>query len=1127
MAFYYVQSNESISLFVSPECTTAADPWNAFLFPQDFPQPPGANAIVPSYAWTSCQGYFVFAPYAPASASAFVVTAWAWLSARYPVKPQLLPYLVWVKDPDAPLQSFDADVVTIETPPTGNHQGRVGASGANLHLGTSYTLGLYTSLYVDLPSGDPDAPAFAMTGGEGSIAFLTHGLLASSRNSATLPLTGQRSGCMLLDKVLVKGSAALDESHLDLALRYYTEASDTQTIDSLRFPVLQLPERTSQIAFTGSFDPARPTDPARTRLAFAPGPPIASWLRTPRGQALSLTPRAGAAVVLADFPDALPAPPNGRGRLTAVLEGGFDVSPADGQLVCGAVGTETLSLPADAVLTFSPGYPAFVKGDPSLATSTSRPGELLDASANTAWVSVSSPSQQVVYRSQPQQAPLFAPVPGGGTGLAAELLEPTLLQLWPSLSVSAAPTPSAPAPLVPFAGLGELSSSAAIASYRRLDTRVLAPSRRSAILALSAAMRALPASSPGVDTEEKWSADPHGLLVAVDAATQMLQAVRLTPTLTLERVQGNALLALQSQEVFLVATREGPSAAGPDAPRLALGGSLAVDGWEFAPRLLPPTGALDPTSTVLVVKFAGEPIATLVERLAQWQDAATFNADPAATQALLQALIARARADFAKLGEASLYADFVQLIDDPSWNGAVVLNSAIGTVPPAIAGVLVGIPENQLRAFAIALQVNDVRVTSGELSISRAAVGALVDYENPSPGTGVLLDATGDFGFIVNYLRALFRNSALAQFGCQIGLELNRLFGLGLVSTAQAPPPAPPAPPAPNLLTLNGVYQSHGDGEAGSYSFLDSGQRTFTFTYQDVSSLLFEVLSTLTIDKVQWAPVSSDAAAVVSQFSFWGALSFADAIPAIDLFNYEALVFSKLALRMSSPPRLISPILEFELLTAPTTFDGTSAPGSSDDPSRNRVRPSGLVGSLPLRPAQLLFDPAGGLTVSSLGFEPLTLLATGSPPVSAQTRAMTGLVYDLALGGPGAFAAPRPLTAQLLCAWSPAGELVLGLKLAGLGNRHDLCIEDVLDLVLGSAALDVVQVAGVQRATPTPVVALRLREVSLRFLGKSFPPAPMTTQFTVLAPSPADEVLWYAQYPALTPTGAVTVGQAG
>lgn len=1124
MAFYYVQSNESISLFVSPECETATDPWSAFVFPQDYPQPPAANAIVPSYAWTSCQGYFVFAPYAPTSASAFVVTAWAWLSARYPVKPQLLPYLVWVKDPNAPLESFDADVVTIETPPTGNHQGRVGAKGANLHLGSSYTLGLYTSLYVDLPAEDPDAPAFAMTGGEGATAFLTHGLLASSSNSATLPLTGGQAGCVQLEEVLIKGSAALDESHLDLALRYYAAAGDAQDIDSLRFPVLQLPERTSQIAFTGSFDPARPTDPARTRLAFAPGPPIASWLRTPRGQALSLTPRAGAAVVLADFPDSLPAPRNGRGRLTAVLEGGFDVGPADGQLVCGGVGTETLSLPSDAVLTFWPGYPAFVKSDPSLATSTSRPGELLDASATTAWVSVSSPSQQVVYRSQPQQAPLFAPAPGGGTGLAAALLEPTLLQLWPSPSVSAPPTPSAPAPLVPFAGLGELSSLAAIESYRRLDTRVLAPSRRSAILALSAATQALPASSSGADAEERWSADPHGLLVAVDAATQTLQAVRLAPTLTLERLQGNALLALQSQEVFLVATREGPSTAGPDVPRLALGGSLALDGWEFAPRLLPPTGALDPTSTVLVVKFAGEPIATLVERLAQWQDAATFNADPAATQALLQGLIARARADVAKLGEASLYADFVQLIDDPSWNGAVVLNSAIGTVPPAIAGVLVGIPENQLRAFAIALQVNDVRVSSGELNISRTAVGALVDYENPSPGTGVLLDATGAFGFIVNYLRALFRNSALAQFGCQIGLELNQLFGLGLASPSQPPPPAPPAP---NLLTLNGVYQSHGDGEAGSYSFLDSEQRTFTFTYQNVSSLLFEVLSTLTIDKVQWAPVSSDATAVVSQFSFWGALSFADAIPAIDLFNYEALVFSKLALRMSSPPRSISPTLEFEVLTAPTTFDGTSAPGSSDDPSRNRVRPGGLVGSLPLRPAQLLFDPAGGLTVSSLGFEPLTLLATGSPPVSAQTRAMTGLVYDLKLGGPGAFAAPRPLSAQLLCAWSPAGELVLGLKFVGLGNRHDLRIEDVLDVVLGSAALDLVQVVGAARATPTPVVALRLREVSLRLLGKSFPAAPMTTQFTVLAPSPADEVLWYAQYPALTPTGVATVGQAG
>ncbi len=1243
MAFYYVQSQESLSLFVSPQGTDR-DPWSAFLFPQAFPQPPGGDTMLASYAWTSCQGYFLFAPHAPASASAFVVTAWAWLSARCPPTPQLLPYLVWVKDVDAPLASFEADVVTIETPPTGTHQGRVGGSGANLHLGSNYTLGLYTSLYVDI-SDDQDAPAFAMTGGEGPLAFITNGHpVASTASAASLPLTGSQAGCMLLDSVVVKGTEALDELHLDLALRYYAmkrsgisgsperrrralapvpgEVSAARQLSCLRFPVLHLPDWSSIIAFSASLDPARPTDPARTRLSFIAGSPIASWLRTPRGQAVALNPSRGAGVVLLDCPQSLPPAPSSRGALTAVLDGSFDARVAGSslrgghatwagttdadQLVCGTVGTETLSLSSDAALTFVSGCPAFVKEDPSLATATSEPGDTLDASTATSWVSASSSTRQVAYRSAPQQAPLFAPASSdtalagarglrmGARGAApVTLLGPAPLQLWPSPSSKIAVLmPSAPAPLAPFAGLGELPSRAVLEEYLRLDTRALAPARRAAILAAPGRAAVL-ASPGGVSTlaspslassgrvaaragrrgdtaaETTWSTDPHGLLVGVDSATQTLQAVRVAQTLTLERIAGDALLALQSQQVFLVATREGPTGASEPPPaRLALRGSITLDGWEFAPRLLAPSGTTDASGTTnatgatgtaaddptalpadttgLVVKLGGESIATLVERLDAWQEADTFNADPLATQQLLRDLIAHARADVAELAEASLYADFVRLIDDPTWSGVLVLNSAMGTVPPAIGGVLVGIPEEDLVAFHIAIQINDVRLTSGALDVARSAVGAMVDYENPTPGSGVLFDAAGSYGFLVNHLRALFRNSALAQFGCQIALALNELFNLPLAPASQNPPPAPPAP---NLLTLDGVYQSRGEGETGSYSFINSEAHTFTFSYRNVPSLLFEILSSVTIDKVQWAPVSSTATTEVSQFSFWGSFSFANEIPAIDLFNYDALVFSNLALRMSSPPRARHTVPEFELLTAPTTFDGTSVPQTSGDPSRNQVRPGGLVGSLPLRPAQLLFDPAGDLTVASLGFEPLVLLADGSPQVSPQTRATVGLLYNLALGSPGAFAAPRTLSAQLLCAFSPAGELVLGLKLAGLGERHDLHIEDVLDVVLGSAALDLVQVANatgpqsarraesvappgpgpapsaapapVPAAATTPVVALQLREVSLRFLGRSFPASPVTTQFTVLAPTPADEVVWYAQYPPVSASGAI------
>lgn len=1137
-----LQSDESLSLYLPPEPGEPGDPWMGFLLPEEAPVSIAGRQMALSYAWAESQGYFVFSPRAPASQSAFVVTAWSWLAENgYRPSGPMRPYLIWVEDPDAPPKSFSAGVIEIGA--TAGGSGRVEAN-ANLYLGSNYVLSVRPNVVVKLVEGE--APALSLTSFEG-LAFKANNPVLAKTSNANIPLTGPRRGCLCLEEPLtVQGPQALSEEALDLAIRYFApDESEPESPQRFRYPLFSLPGRSDSIKLEAVLDPARPTDPQRTSLTLPPQPAIASWLRTPRGQAISLQPGQGARLLLAP----LPSPPGAAAALyavpdglftTAVVGGGQAVagfgSPAEPGLVCGSSGTETLSLPAGTTLEFKAGSPAMGTFDPRRPAATGI-GEYLEATSGltTAWVSVGG-AQQVVYRAQPQEAPLFQAPAADSADSSPTLLSPLPLQLWPDPShPPPQPQPSPPAPIVPLAGIPATADAEEFATYAEMDARLLALARRQELLAAAESVRGRGGGPPTAEAEALWTTEPHGMLVEVDAASERLEKVRLgvSPTaqiqasraarrgapsaaplaagapgeLDLARVAGDPLLALQSERVFLVATQEGSSAE----PRLQFEGGIDLNGWTFAPAL--PAEAektLAPTATVMIVKLGGETLSTLVDRLWTWQDAAVYNRSPEEAQSLVQAKIAQARADVAEKKEASLFADFVRLVDDPSWNGALILNCGIGEVPAAIESVLIGIPSEQFVAFHLAVQTSDVEAVDGSLKMLRSAVSALVDYENPEPGKGVVMDTPRTHGFLVNYLRAQFANSSLTSFACQVGLELDELFGLGLVVHDGG------QPPPPNLLILNGVYQAQDDDPAsgkGSYSFVGLPATQFDFDYRGLQSVPLRVLESMTVSKIQLAPVSRDAEKIVSSFSFWGSLTFGKT-PGIDLFNYESLVFSNLALLMTAPaPGQGAQVPSFALSTTATGFDSTVVPGATDRRA-NKVRAGGLVGSLPLTPTKLLNEPEpGGMTLAKLGFKLLQPIADNSPTVKEETAVETALVYDLPLGGFGAFAPAAPLSAQILAGWTPAGELLLGLSLLSLGDGSQLRLEEVLRLGLGDAALDLVELASPGAAAKSTTVALLIEGVSLRLLGTTLPKSPVSLTFTILAPTPGAGVLWSARYP--------------
>lgn len=1132
-ALRFVQSEESLSLYVSSEVAGVGDPWAAFLLAEAAPLSAAGGEMVPSYAWLDCQGYFVFASRPPASQSAFVVAAWEWLArgGHLPGGP-MRPYFVWVDDPDAAAGSFAADVIAVDAAPD-RDGGRV-ARSADLHLGRNYRLTVLPEVMVRLDESDPGSPAFSFEAG-GGFEFSANGNpVAATPPRAHLPLAGPRRGCLVLDGLLtVTGREALDAEHLDLAIRYFA-ADDvirgpgaTSSLRGFRYPLLDLGDGTSSLQLEAVLDPARPADPERTCLTCAPQAPIASWLRTPRGRAVSLQPLPGARLLLAPLPSQLPAPPPAAGELYAVPDGRFAALAPDPAMICGSSGTETLSLPGGAVVDFAAGSPALAAFDPG-GDATGPAGAYLESaggSVSTAWLSLTAP-QQVTYRAQPEAAALFTASADSPDSPPPPLLDPVALQVWPDPAYPPpSPVPSPAAPIAPLAGIpvtGELSA------FREMEAGILAPARRRALLTER------PAAPAGTERRAAaktiWTTDSNGLLVEIDPGRQRLERVRLgvspgaairacrgeraesvadgvstvlaPATLDLVRLEGDPLTALLGESTFLVATRQGP----PGTPRLKLEGEIEVNGWTFAARLPPDTPATLPTAaTAMIVKLGGETIATLLDRAPAWRDAGAYNRSPQETRELVRARILHARGDVAAKGKDSPYYDFVTLVDDPSWNGVLILECGLTGLPAAIESTLVGVPGEELAAFHLAVDTSDVALGGGSLTLAHSCVSALVDYENPVPGGGIVRDRSAEHGFLVNHLRARFANSSLASFDCQIGLLVDELFGLNLA------PAGGGEPPPPNLLILDGVYQAGDDDPvsgAGTYSFVGLPAKKFRFGYQGVESLGFEVLEALTVSKIEFSPVSRDRTTIVSRFSFWGSLAFADSIPGIDLFNYDELVFSDLGLTMTAPaPGAGAGAPSFALSTAALGFDATVVPGAGT-PGSNRVRPGGLVGSLPLTPAKLLHDPEG-MTLAGLGFQPLRLVAESAPNVSPSARATTALIFDLPLGGPGALAPAAPLTAQLLAGWDPAGELMLGISMLSLGDGTQLRLEEVLSLGVGDAALDLVDLVAAGKKT-VKTVALLLEGASLQVLGRTLPKPPVTFAFTILAPTPGAGVLWSA-----------------
>lgn len=1100
MAVYFSESAVSGSLYIA-QGRTGAPNWCAYLIPQG-PQWGQLNLTDIWQGGAFSGGSLVFCRQEPSNLTTFLSNFAAWFkTANQWTSPAVLT-VVWIHNPDADAASIVGDILPLVT---GNPNPTVAASpAAPVALGSNFAV----TPTAGAPSVLAVSPA-AITIGDGinSAASLTANgqTLQGVAANFTIPLDGPQAGCLQFGYTAA-GPGVLDI--LDIGLRFYTPAA-AGAIASLRYPLFDLGSGTLPLWCV--LDPTDPLNSNRTVFQVLSGAaPLPSYFRTALGQSLTLTPVSGSTqFVFAAYPTSLLVTPvkpqltlTPSGKFTAAASGTANGSTIE--MLCGLGGAEYFNLQSgiDAI-QFTPAQPALATFDPSSPNQTAPANFLTSANGavTTSWLSISPASVQSTYVSQAERSPLFAPVISSNM---PQVLQADGTPFWPQSALPLQATPLAPS--APYAGVTGTS-----ASYVAMESFVLSKARKQALTPAPSLSR-LRTAAPGPPVQ--WGTDPKGLVIGLDAnnawsvvnlavsAAVDQQQTGATGTLSLTNLSVQTAAALEGDQVFLVATQS--------AGLFTVSGDIAMDGWAFTVNLTEPDPSAPP---ILILKFYSRSVQDLVGVISNWSGPTVFNAHPVAAQTQIQAILAAAQADVTKNGQASLYWDFLQTVQDPNWNGVLALNALVDVVPPVIQGALVGVDQSAFRAHHFGMSISDVNppTSHGVLTINRSSLFGLIDYE----GSGKPVPtADPSFQFQVNYLRVQFENSLMLVFQCQIGIAINALFGIPLRLEAGSGTYAPS-----NMLTLNGSYQAPppGSGGAGIYSFINTTASTLDFNYANVTGLVTaEILQKLQINQFQFAPSSAAGGQVTSRFSIWGTLVFgslaANRPTAFDLFNFDQLMFANLGILMTGAQDGSQP-LNWQLTTSELTLNQDAS----------TVRSGGLVGGqanpngLPLKLTAFQYVPAG-ITLSSPGYTSLALPAGNAPQVA---QANLALVYSLNLGTPGTLGSGAPLTAAIVTAWTINGGVLAGIQVTGLGNQSQLDLEGILKVYLNTWALDTVALS----RSPTPLVVLRINGCTLQLLGKTFPPTPATLNFLLFAPPPNPTLMWYAAYnPAAAPSQLAAAG---
>lgn len=1058
--------------------------------------PPGPTVTLTD-SWRNYPGCYLIVPASTVLDQTLAGTLRTFLAGR-PLR------LIWAANPQQPAASWQASWIASD--------GSTVSALSGLYLG-SFALWLGAGCTIGPDPGGDELRVTQRSGDPGSV-YLTAGsgqTMLTATAPVTLPFTTGQSGCALTSLNLRIDS---DLDALDVGLRVFVPDGRQpllpDRLTSRRFPVFSAvqPGPAALLPVTMSLHPLLPLDPARSCLELVPGgvgsgPVLASSYQTTNGLAVHLTPLApaGNPAAAARFAFAVralsnpPSPldpyclvPSGAFQATVVNAAGATVPGPQG-LMCGTSGIEYVLIDDGSELWFSPGGPALAAG------------QGLQAGATTGYVSVFGPGGAAgrVYRAQADGAAMFAPSGTDGFMSFRELSGMVL--------------PGAPAagglpsgyPMLPFSRIADTD----VQPYQQLEYQAVSTTRRAIIGGL-----AVPPAPPGGASTPSTapSITPQGLLADVDGQGNVVNlTLALSPAgpLVLGQVTPDLAAALQSSQLFLVASDPAalcatqPSDGGPvqiPGPSGDTSQSWTIDACPAAPW--------SATSTLLVLKFAGQPLTALAADTSSWAGDGGTRFNPGAggvatAQSALQALIAEA-----VTSTDPEFAPFAALAADPDWQGVLFLNAPVppAELPSQITGLAAGLDASAFKAHHLGLTITPATVSGGVITQSDSSLFGLIYYQSAASA----MNAQPPYAFNVSSLKVRFENSAVRTFTSQIELLVDELFG---EATDLVDPETMESQPD-NVLLLDGVYQQQGG--TGGYTFSTPNENLFAMDSAVLDTV--EVRSAQFVTVIPPGPPGTPAAPAApaeSRFVMAGALRFKPA--ALDVFSFGPESVDTPAARLSGEQlRYANLWISVDYVPGDPNQDVYTFDASKmvPDPVQSVAREQSLFAGFPLTltgfvhvPPQAAGAQDSPATPASLGF-----LGIGTtPPLGGSISApWFGLVADLGFGTAGALAAEAGFKASMLMSWSPgsAGQEAnagLGLKLPGTGPGGKLLsLQGVLKLKIGDLSL----------SKNDGTYLLQLDRIALNVLMLTFPSAGRLDALLFADPAGKDRTTlgWYAGY---------------
>jgi hypothetical protein len=1004
-------------------------------------------------------GTYLFLPAGASLADPFPAALAAFVAAQ----PQP-PAFAWIPAPTDPPATWRTATLALAGGAT------VGAAGVLLRS-LALWIGAGCAIALDVAQD-----ALVLTPPDGSRVYFTAGAGAASWTTAGAPVTilftGAQAGCLTTAITIDTSPASGDLDRLDVGLRMFTPVSDQallpDRLDSWRYPVFQ---PGGSVPLQVSLDPLNPTVPSRTAFGLVPpnagaGPELGSYYVTTNGLAVTLTPLADPPAALVPAVRTLASPPAAADPLYLVPSGAFQLRVRDAQgneatgeqkLACGISGVEyvTLGQPGSQI--------AFTAGGDALAA-----GRGLAGPSTTAYAWLTGPSgASLTYRAQPDSATVFTPSATAGFlgfyELAGQPLPPASAQT------------QAVFPMLPFTGV----AGGDVQPYADVELKAVAPTRRAIVDTAAAGQAQVRVAA--ADDSTVAAATPQGLVGEFTAGVMTgLDLMRSNgSTVQIQAVSDALVSALQSNQLFLVVSDPATLQTSTSPPPVDWTVEIPAttdrgEWWQFDAGT-----SWNAHDTLLVIKHAGKSLATLAADLTAWTAPDSFNPKVDAAQRTLLAAIETARN---QRGEHPQFQPFVDLVDEDTWQGILILNCAmpLASLPAQLAGLAAGIDQKLFAAHHVGLTITPVTPGAQQLTQTDSSLFGLVYYESPTSAAG----APGPYAFVVQSLLVRFANSAVADFASTIDLLVDELFGDPVELTESKT----------NVIELLGVYQQQGG--ASTY--------TFTTTKDNVFAATSAVLKTVDVASAQFVTVTPPGGGGQAQSTFLlsGSLTFVppakDPETAFDLFSYAPLAFSNLRIELQYTAGVQA--------SDTYVFDASKL---ALDPAQSTPRTESLFASFPLTPSGFIHVPkaAKPATPSSLGF----LGVQAAIAQGALGAPWFGVVADLGLGSAGALASEVGFKASMLAAWAPGSpsspNVAIGLRLPGTGGSGGklLSLESVLKLKIGDLQF-------VRAADGTYV--LELERIALSVLVLTFPPSGQVDALLFADPTGKDHTTlgWYAAY---------------